>query len=340
MDIKNKLNQIRDFISVNSSKLRRWITTDTGTKLAIFGFTIILWFFIILGNRFTYTFRVPLEVHNIEEGKTLKQRLPSRIEASFSGRGIDLLYLMFSRRASFKLVVDLQNIRWFYNFPLNEYFQRNPEKIITPRVTNVSFSEVVSPDTLFVELDILTTKTVPVVADLQIEMAPGYLQAADLQVLPDSIILSGPRYYVSHYKRVVTEPIRLRNQSSDINREVSLKIAESENIILSHSRVRVIQPVEQIGEKSIPNVPVEIIGAEPGAQIESVPPQVSLRVVAGVSQLKQLQPNDFSVQFDYRQQWRKGQQYYTPVVRLPDYVIRLESMKPKQIEVRVYRERR
>ncbi len=338
-DVQFNIAGFMKLLSTGGRQLRKWLMTDTNSKVGVLIFTILLWFFIILGNEFTYTFSVPLEVHNIEEGKTLKQKLPAKVQASFSGRGIDLLYLMFSRGNSFRFVVDLQNIRWFYNFALNEYFQNNPEKIITPRGTDAQFSEVIFPDTLTIELDVLTTRKLPVVPAIEIQPAAGYILDGAPRVFPDSVVLSGPQFYVNYYNVVGTEPLQLQNLAARFDREMRLDLKESENIAVSHDRVRVIQELDQISEKTLSGIPIKITGVPARTRVEIVPSDYVLLVTGGVRRLKQLTPDDFEIYFDYSSQWKAGQQYYAPLMKLPDGIIGVRRVTPEQCEVRVFRER-
>ena len=86
-----------------------WFLKNTRVKIGILLLAIAIWFIIILGNQYTYTIDTPLEVVNVEEGKTLKERIPDQIQASFSGRGIDLFYLLTTRKYAFKFVLDLES---------------------------------------------------------------------------------------------------------------------------------------------------------------------------------------------------------------------------------------
>ncbi|MCK4447368.1 MAG: hypothetical protein KAW56_09840 [Candidatus Marinimicrobia bacterium] len=336
--IKKKVHK-KDLLSESGKILKGWFFTNTKIKVGIFIFALLIWFFTVLGKKYTYTFDVFLDVRNIVQGKTLKEKIPKRIRASFSGKGLDLFFLSMSAKSSFKFVLDLQSIRWFYDFQLNEYFSDNPEKIIIPRNADVEFSQIVWPDTVHVELDRFSEVKVPVISQLNIEVAPGYIVVDDPQLYPDSVIISGPRTYVRKYKKIITEEFSRTNLSTSLEVNLQLKASDSDNVTIFPSSIEVIQKVEQIGERTLDNIPIDIIGVPKDINVDLSPSSISLTVSSGVSLIKTLEPKDIKVFFDFSKSWKFGKSTYIPSVSLPKGVIEWSNMTPRKIEVRVVRER-
>ena len=329
----------KDLLSQLSKILKNWFFTNTKTKIGIFLLTVLIWFFTVLGNKYTYTFNVFLDVRNIVQGKTLKEKIPEKVQANFSGKGIDMLYLLMSAKSSFKFVLDLQNIRWFYDFQLNEYFSDNPEKIIIPRNADVEFNQIVWPDTIHIELDRYSEVRVPVIPQLNIEPIPGYIAVDCPQLSPDSVVISGPRTYVKKYKQVKTEEYTQANVSTPLKIKLKLKVSDTDNVTISPNSIELTQKVEQINEKTIYNIPIDIIEVPKGINVELSPTSISLTVSSGVSLLKNLNPNDIKVYFNFSKSWKSDESIYIPSVSLPRGVIAWSNMTPRKIEVRVLRER-
>jgi hypothetical protein len=271
-------------------------------------------------------------------GKTLKNKLPENIRATFSGRGLDLINVSLSRKSSFKFVLDLQRIEFFYDFPMNEYFENNPEKVVYPSRTQIRFLQIIWPDTLHIELDRLMQVRIPVIPDVNIETSPGYILSGVPVLIPDSVSLSGPRTNVRNYKNIRTEAYNAKGVYNPIKVQLHLLIPEMENIEISNHEVNYFQAVEQIGEITVENIPVEILNTPVGSRIEISPSTVSLTVSGAISVLKCLQITDFKIFFDFNKGWQPGQLTYTPVVELPAGVINWSEMVPRRIEVRVVRE--
>ena len=316
-----------------------WFLKNTRVKIGILILTIIIWFFTILGNQYTYTINTPLEIINIEEGKTLKEKIPNQIQANFTGRGVDLFYLLTTRKYAFKFVIDVESIRWYYVYNLNDYYSENAEKIIIPRNVNVTFNRIVYPESLRVELDRLDMLRVPVRLRTDVKTAPGYIAVKKPVISPDSVLLSGPRTYMKKYKEVFTEPYQKRSIVSPLEVNLDLEIPVEDNIQASAYKVHYYQSVEQIGEQIVNNIPVNLIGVPNRTNVELSPSEISLTISSAISQLTTIQPEDIYVYFNFRENWIDGENYYNPTVDLPEGVLSWSNMTPRRIEVRIVRTR-
>lgn len=312
---------------------------NTRVKIGILLLAIAIWFITVLGNHYTYTIDTPLEIINIEEGKTLKEKIPAYIQANFSGRGIDLFYLLTTRKYAFKFVLDVESIRWYYVYNLNDYYSQNAEKIIIPRNVKVTFNHIVYPESLRVELDRLDRLKVPVRLRTDIKTAPGYIAVGKPVITPDSVLLSGPRTYMKKYKEVFTESFQKSAVVAPVEIDLNLEIPVEDNIQSSAYRVHFYQSVEQIGEQIVSNIPVHLIGVPNRTNVELSPSEISLTVSSAISQLTNIRPEDINVYFNFKKNWKYGENYYVPTVELPEGVLNWSNMTPRRIEVRIIRER-
>jgi hypothetical protein len=319
--------------------LKNWFLKDTKIKIGILALAVIAWFITVLGNQYTYTVDTPLEVINIEDGKTLKEKIPGSIQASFSGRGIDLFTLLTTRKYAFKFVIDLENIRWFYDFNLNEYYINNPEKIIIPRSVNVTFNHIVYPESLRVELDRLDLLKAPIRLRTNIQTAPGYIAVNDPVITPDSVLLSGPRTYMKKYSEISTEEFKRLEVNSPVEVDLKLEIPVEDNIVANHYKVHFYQEVEQIGEQIISNIPVKVIGVPSRTRVELSPSEISLTVSTAVSNLMNIRPEDINVYFNFNRNYKYGENTYVPTVELPEGILSWSNMTPRRIEVRIVQNR-
>ena len=60
------------------------------------------------------------------------------------------------------MVLDLEGISKEYEFVLNDYFERYPQKIVLPAKYNLTFVEVIFPNRIQISLDDYEEKTVPI----------------------------------------------------------------------------------------------------------------------------------------------------------------------------------
>ena len=111
---------------------------------------------------------IPIEARNLNSQKTYLEEVPDYASVMIKGKGRDLFksYLL-QNFANFKLVLDLDGISQKYEFILNEYFDKNPRKVVFPSSYNVSFVEVIYPNRIKISLDEIVEKKVPVISNIE-----------------------------------------------------------------------------------------------------------------------------------------------------------------------------
>lgn len=319
--------------------LRNSFVKDFKVKLFALFFAIVFWIYTILGNPYTYTFQIPLEIKNVAEGKTLKESVPEKIEVEFTGRGSDLVFLFLSPASGLRLDLDLRTIRYFYNFNLMDYYQKHRENLVYPRNLDIAFNKIVSPDSVVIELDNEDSKTVPIKPMVFIDTEPGYIKSYPLEIQPKEIAITGPQFYLKQIDEVVTDSLVRDNVNLTMDSDLKLVMPENSTVNYAAKKVRIRQVVEQIGEKIIKDIPVQVINDDDAVKIEIIPDKISLKVSGALSHLTRLKEDDFNISFDYKKSWQSGESYYTPTIEKPEQVVDVIDVIPKRLNVRVIRER-
>ncbi len=319
--------------------VRKSFLNDLKVKIFALFFAIIIWIYTVLGNQYTHIFQVPLDIVNIVEGKTLKEPIPDKIEAEFTGKGSELVFLYLSPISGFKFLLDLQNIKYFYNFDLMDYYQRHPENIVLPRNMDITFNKVSHPDSIQVELDYESTRKIPIYPSVNIDTEPGYIKTGDLIIIPDSVFVTGPNFYVKQLSEITTDTLNREDVSLPINIDLKLNLPAQSTLNFSHNKVNIYQRVEQIGEKIIKDIPVQVKNKADNIDIQLAPEVISLKISAALSSLSELQANDFEIFFDYEKSWQAGENYYPPEIIKPAKVVDIIEIIPEHLDVRVRRER-
>jgi YbbR domain-containing protein len=319
-------------------KSRQWLKNNPKMKITVFLFTMVLWFFVVLSNNYSYTFDARLEIKNLPSDRIIASNIPRYIQANFSGKGLDLFYLLFSQRGALRFIVDVSSIKKKYNLQLDEYFRRNNENIVVPRGLAVKYEHIVWPETLRIEIDVLNTIKVPVFPDIEIQPAPGYIVLGNPTLSPDSITISGPETALSQLALIQTKKLTLKNVTGTVSREIELLMPSLQNLRLNVKKVNFQQVVDQLSERKYDNVPVIVTGTIAGTRVEAIPATVSVNLTGGLSVLRRLKAEDISVVVDLKD-WKSNAIYYTPVITLPEGVISYSQLNPEKIEIRVIRER-
>ena len=298
---------------------------------------MLLWLFVVSGDQYTMMLDLPIEARNLNSQKTYLEEVPGYASVILKGKGRDLFksYIL-QNYSDIKLVLDLDGISQEYEFILNDYFEKNPRKVVIPPSHNVSFIEVVYPNRINIRLDEIMEKKVPIISNISSLVKDGYLQIGNAQFEPDSLIIIGPKVELNKINEVHTAKDTLFNLSKSIRGTIDL-ISQNRLIKFSLRKINYFLDVQQISERIIVDIPVNVINKVRGIRVFPSPQTVSLTVVGGVNQIADIEPNDISVIVDFKS-WKLEKNFYIPKIAVPFDILNWKDLSPRTIELGVARE--
>ena len=305
--------------------------------IGAFLLAMLLWLFVISGDQYTMMLDLPIEARNLNSQKTYLEEVPGYASVILKGKGRDLFksYIL-QNYSDIKLVLDLDGISQEYEFILNDYFEKNPRKVVIPPSHNVSFVEVVYPNRINIRLDEIMEKKVPIISNIKSLVKDGYLQIGNAQFEPDSLIIIGPKVELNKINEVHTAKDTLFNLSKSIRGTIDL-ISQNRLIKFSLRKINYFLDVQQISERIIVDIPVNVINKVRGIRVFPSPQTVSLTVVGGVNQIADIEPNDISVIVDFKS-WKLEKNFYIPKIAVPFDILNWKDLSPRTIELGVARE--
>ena len=302
-----------------------------------FFLAVLLWLFVISGNNYTMMLDMPIEARNLNAQKTYLEEVPGSASVILEGKGRDLFKSFILKSYSeFKLVLDLDGISQEYEFILNEYFDKNPSKVVLPPSHNVRFVEVVYPNRIKIKLDEIMEKKVPVISNINKLVRDGHIQIGKIEFKPDSINIVGPRVELDKINSVYTVKDTLNNLFKLTEGQIDLLLA-NRLIKYSSKRVNYLFNVQQISERIIVDIPVNVINKIKGIRVFPSPQTVSLTLVGGVNQIAKINSSDISVTVDFSL-WEMDKSFYLPEVLIPFDILNWKNLSPRTIELGVARE--
>ncbi|MFB0517197.1 MAG: YbbR-like domain-containing protein [Candidatus Neomarinimicrobiota bacterium] len=317
---------------------RKSIYHDLIYKLVAVGLAVILWFFSISNSQFEANAEFPIEIRNIQEGKTLSQEAPQTATIRFKGTGRALaklyLFLPFSKS---KLVLDLVMVRQRYTFYLDEYLRRNPQRISIPIPgirESLEFVEVVQPDSIQIVLSDYKEKWVLVRPQITIDIAPGYTQVGEIVVTPPQVLVRGAAEAVNQVNEVLTSRRTYRMVAEPLEITVGLwHPAPGRILAIEPLNVTLSVDVQMIGERRLTDVPVKVMNVPGNLSVLVGPSSVALTVTGGVDYLANLDDEAVEVFIDYQSQWSPTNLMVEPQVRLGPNLLEYRDLVPKQLEI-------
>ena len=234
------------------------------------------------------------------------------------------------------MVLDLEGISKEYEFVLNEYFEKYPQKVVLPSKYNVSFVEVVYPNRIQISLDEYQVKTVPVLSNLIVRPAPGYIQVGKIVFSPRKIEIAGPKEELALINHVETIFDTLVGTTTSIKGH--LDIATLGRLIeYSENEVEINLDIQEISERIIVDIPVRVINIPDNIRVFPSPQTVSLTVVGGVQRIAKLNPEEVQIVINFNN-WNRQIQFYEPQVNIPSDVLEWRDISPRSLELGVARE--
>jgi len=321
---------MNQMLTINTTKFKRIAYS--------FVIAFVFWFFIKSEDSYTVNLDIPLVARNLQEQKTYKEEVPESIFVTLKGTGRSFIWLrVFNNfyRDDFKAVIDLSSITDEYNFELDSYYKENPEKIVLPSSLDLQFVEVLNPRNVQIKLQRYMVKKVPIESQILVTTEPGYI-ALGGQFSPDSISIGGPEEAVNEIDFVFTEKDTLLDLIASVNGNWSI-LNPNKLVSFDPKKVDALIDVQPISETIVTGIPVELINKPNDVNVFVNPATVSLTIVGGLKQITNILPEDIDVIIDF-DLWNSEKQFYSPTIKLPDYLIEWKDLSPNNLEILVIKE--
>ena len=322
-------------------KLNKPIESLIGQKLSLLfgalGLALLLWIFVVSQDEYTLILDLPIEARNLNVHKAHVEEVPPNASVRLRGTGRDLFKsFLLKNFGGFKLVLDLEGISREYEFVLNEYFEKFPQKVVLPLNYNLSFVEVVYPNRIKISLDDYSSKSVPIISNLHIKPAPGFIMVGNQIIKPEKIDIAGPKKELALINHIETINDTISGLTSFYSVEIKTK-SLGRLIKYSTNSVEISVDIQNISERIIVDVPVIVVNIPEKIRVFPSPQTVSLTVIGGINQISNLNPNDIKVIVDFND-WSHLKQFYEPKVSIPKNLLDWRDISPKNVEIGVARE--
>jgi len=314
--------------------LKRVFTQDIQIKLGSLFLAILLWFFVVTDSEYFYDLQVPLRVEGLSQDRALNNEIPKMITARFRGKGHTLLWAdMTMPLSETGLILDLSRTSNTQIYHLNQYFAEHPDKFIMPRDYKLELIHIVDPDSVWVSLEPRDQKELNVNVAVKIEPALGYMVVGDIQVDPATVMAYGPQSLLSSLTSITVPPLTLKNVNTDVTLSLPLALEPAQLFSLDTTAVLVTADVQSIGSREFHNIMIRLEHVPSGVEVSVIPRMIGLEAEGGLDRLLELQPEDFTVSFDFKANWTPEEQLYVPVASLPLGVKRVNRFIPDKIEI-------
>lgn len=287
----------------------------------------ILWFLNTLNKEYTTEITYPIRYADLPKGKMLVSEPPKNMTLEIKAYGFALL--RYSIGTSFlPIVLNVSSL--IEKQDLLEYTISTAE--IKERISAQLNSDIkllnIKPETITFKFSRFESKRVAVIPQVSYSLKRQYMLKNDISVTPDSVDIIGPASILDTLKGVYTEPLKLKDLSKDITKNVSFVNIYGTQIETEEAKVKI--EVERFTE-SKKNVPIMIKNLPDTLLIRLFPQSVDVTFDVGLSRYETVADTSFSLSIDYKQVATNPEALRINVDRQPSHIKSL-MLTPETVE--------
>ncbi len=254
-------------------------------------FAVLLWSFVSLSEQYQINVTAALVIQSLPPGKAISSNLPREVKLTLNDNGWRLAKL--TANSNIKLIIDLNTMPSYLTvLTLRDFSEQLGGRLGIQPIS-------MSPESVYITLDELATKRVPVEARYTATFRDGYGQVGGATMQPETVTISGARSILGQIERWPTAQQTFDQVRHPIDAVVSLNDSIS-SLAFTPERVSLRLNVQQFAEKDFPGIPIEFVSVPPNREIILSSSKLDVFVRGGIDQLAHVNSSSFRVIVDYR----------------------------------------
>ncbi|NOX90436.1 MAG: YbbR-like domain-containing protein [Calditrichaeota bacterium] len=280
--------------------------------LGSFLLALLLWSAVTTDKVYSIRLSLPLKIVQLAPGYVLKANPPKTVNLKVRGKGRALISLYFYKPI---IKLELPQVDRSMKIDLKEY----QNQFYVGQDLGIEIEDILDPRSIELQVDRYKETKKPVEIRHRIKILPGFVLSA---VVPevDSVKVMGPASLVDAIKTVKCELIRREKVRYPFKAELKLISPDPGIIKIDPQSINVRFVIEQIVERNIYNIPIQIIGLPGDLIADAVPPVISIRIKGSERKIEAVTPEQITAIFDYQNDYHVGRSHYIPQIEVPEGV--------------------
>jgi len=283
-------------------------------------FSIILWGTIALSEDYYSNIEIPLRITDFPVGYTIATDVPKNMTIKLKGSGWKLFSLNAGQDVNYNVSVNGDS--GLINITLLEYLTDNRWVISELEVIDII------PASLTISVERIIEKKVPIVSNLNLDFKAGYGLATNIELNPDSMMVSGPVSVVKNLKELRTKELLLSSLDKKVVQQIGF--INLPGTIYGTDFVTVTIDIQRVVDKQFDDINVNVLDVPRNRDVVLLPNKVSIGVRGGIDILGKLNKDQFEAFVFYRQVVLDTLGNVIPQVRLPENT-NLLYLKPERL---------
>lgn len=311
--------------------IKRLATSKKAIGALLFAFA--LWGYTRLNEEFVVYLTIPLNI-TMPDTRAIENPVIDSISVEVNGTGWKLFYLtFFSSSAKCDVNLDINQLQ-------DTVFTVSRDEMIKSidYLSSVSVVDVY-PSSINLKTGVIERVKVPVRSLVSVVPRQGFAAVGEIKLKPDSIYISGNRKLLGNLFEWKTKQIVINDVFGQVSLSVALSDTLSSIIKLSRNVVTAEIDIQQIAEKTIYDVEVNIRSGKPPESHKLFPRYVDVTVRGGVELLTTITKSDFSVTIDQEQVLNDSTGIIRPSISINKEVDILKTDPPYVYHLKQYSKR-
>jgi hypothetical protein len=310
-------------------------------KALLFSFflflAVVFWLMNALSKSYSSEIQYPIRYRNFPGDKVLLGEMPGNLTIRVYAHG----YTLLRHKLSARYIPINFNVQ---SFSLNRlesgdssfyYIETRFARDYISKQLNSEFEILeIKPDTLIFPFTDIISKKVEVRLTSSYKPARQFILKGEPEIIPDSVVVSGPEYLVDTLQGVYT--LSQDERWLDADTEVSLPLADIKHITPDAEEVRVKFQVEKFTEKTL-KIPIQVVNMPDTIDLRLFPSQVEVSCQVGLSNFEKLQPGMFKTSVDYSGVLQGQSRLNVALESFPDFV-KSPKFNPRTVEYLIVKE--
>ncbi len=270
-------------------------------------FAFLLWFSVGMTEQYQEQLSAPLVIESLPPGKALASPLPRTVKLTFNEFGWRLAKLYW--RSNLEWVVNLSAAPGRHALTVKDFADQLGWRLGVQPIS-------MTPESLYIALDTLVSKRVPIAPNFTLTFREGYGQVGSALITPESITVTGAKSLLEAVNEWPTEHRMLDRIRQSVDEVVSL--VDTTNVLsLAPKQADLHIEVQQFAEQTFPEIPIECLSVPQNREVILSSPNIEIVVRCGLEQLSRLNQKSFRAILDYRTVLADTSGIIQPEIELP-----------------------
>ena len=290
--------------------------------------SVVFWFLTKLSKEYESTISYPVSYQNLPKDKLLQESPQSEIDIHVKTTGFKIL----SGRL-FPRTVKIDGSNLIARSKTNYYLLLSQQRLGIQKQMNTGVDiDHFIKDSVRLNLGVLSQKKVPVKLVSDISYEAGYNLDGEMNMSPDSVVISGPESVLDTVLFVETVSFIQRDLNASIESELSLKkFNAGQNINFDTEKVAINAKVEKFTEGTI-KLPFTVVNLPEDLRINTFPKEIELTYKVALSKFGQVNASSFTVECDYQLSSDNNLSYLVPKLIRQSDLVKNVKIDPNKID--------